>query len=119
MSVLETEEKLIRLLFAIKKRPLLYLACKSVWSLHDYYGGFIDAVVAFMPENRCGEIINEFGAFIVNKYPELEYMGLFYILDEVSGHDEAKAFDLFFEEFESFLTGKNIEIPNFDKRNSG
>lgn len=119
MSVPETEEKLIRRLFWIKKRPLLYLERRSIWNLADFYGGFIEAVMTFMPENQCGMIINEFGSFIVNKHPELDYMGLFQILDEVAGHDETKAFDLFFEEFESFLTEKGIEIPNFDKRSGG
>lgn len=119
MSVPETEEILIRLLFLIKKRPPLYLTCKSILSLSDFYGGFIEAVMAFMPEDRCGMIISEFGLFIRDKHPELDYMGLFHILYEVSEHDEAKAFDLFFEEFESFLTGKGIEIPNFDKKSGG
>ena len=119
MSVPETEEKLIRLLFLIKKRPPLYLTRRSILGLSDFYGGFIEAVMEFTPEDRCGMIISEFGLFIRDKHPELEFLDLFNILYEVSEYDEAKAFDLFFDEFESFLTGKNIKIPNFDKKSGG
>ncbi|MDE7229988.1 MAG: hypothetical protein K2N56_05860 [Oscillospiraceae bacterium] len=114
MSSEDIQKKLIKLLFAIKKRPLLYLTRRSILSLSDFYGGFCSALMAYMPNDR-GWIINEFGSFIRDKHPELEYLDLFNILYEVSDHDEAKAFDLFFEEFESFLTKEGIEIPCFDK----
>lgn len=115
MSALETQEKLIKLLFAIKKRPLLYLSRRSVFNLGDFIEGFVLAVER---EDQT-LIIKEFRKFIVDKHPQLEHRDTFNILYEVSGHDEAKAFDLFFEEFESFLTEKGIEIPNFDKRSGG
>lgn len=115
MSAEETKKKLIDLLFLIKRRQPLYLARRSVFNLGDFIEGFVLAVER---EDQT-LIIKEFGEFIVDKHPQLVNRDTFNILYEVSEHDEAKAFDLFFEEFESFLTEKGIEIPNFDNKSGG
>lgn len=101
------QTKLIKLLFLVKKRQPLYLSRKSIFNLGDFIEGFSLGVT----EENYTPIVKEFRSFVVKKHPQLEYLDTFNILFEVANHNEAQAFDLFFVEFEKFLTESGIEIP--------
>lgn len=110
---MDTQTKFIKLLFLVKKRQPLYLSRRSILNLGDFIEGFAFGIAK---EDHI-PIMKEFRSFIVKKQPQLEHLDTFNILYEVSGHDETKAFDVFFLEFESFLTGLGIEIPQFGNGN--
>lgn len=110
---MDTQTKLIYLLFLVKKRQPLYLSRRSIFNLGDFIEGFTCGIA----KEDHFQIMKEFRSFIVKKQPQLEHLDTFNILYEVSDYDETKAFDLFFVEFEIFLTELGIEIPQFDNGN--
>ena len=104
---MEINTKLIDLLFLVKKRQPLYLSRRSVFNLGDFIEGFLFGI----SKEEHTQIMKDFRLFVVKKYPQIERSDTFNILYETADRDEAKAFDLFFEEFESFLTEAGMEIP--------
>lgn len=108
-GAMDTQTEFIKLLFLVKKRQPLYLSRRSILNLGDFIEGFACGIAK---EDHI-PIMKEFRSFIVKKQPKLEHLDTFNILYEIADHDETKAFDLFFVEFESFLTGLGIEIPQF------
>ncbi len=83
---------------------------KSIFNLGDFIEGFSLGV----SKEDYTPIIKEFHSFIVKKYPKFECLDTFNILFEVADHDESKAFDLFFVDFEKFLTKQGIDIQHFN-----
>ena len=108
--------KLIQFLFEIKKRPFLYLEKKSLRQLSAIQIGFIFGynniceydIHEFYEKTKHGNIWTQFQQYLSEKYNicSMDDSELIYICKS-----DEKAFDLFFEELETFLKDKNIEIP--------
>lgn len=109
-------KKLIRFLFEIKKRPLLFLKEKSLkqiaWLQQGFIFGYNNAcdygLIEFHNRTKEGNLWADFQFYFSDKYKTSSVEHLEVIA--LCGSDE-KAFDLFFEELELFLKEQNVEIP--------
>ncbi|MBP3609162.1 MAG: hypothetical protein J6J42_02365 [Lachnospiraceae bacterium] len=109
-------DKLIRFAFGVKKRPLLFLQEKSLTQLTLLLQGFIYGynnkcaygLKGFHEATKSGNIWLEFQEYFHKKY---NTSSLYHVeVIELCGSEE-KAFDLFFEELEWYLTEHGVEIP--------
>ncbi len=108
--------KLIRFAFEVKKRPPLFLQEKSLKQLSLLLQGFIYGynnacdynLVEFYEATKDRNTWLDFQDFFCEKYKSRSIYHLEVI--ELCGSDE-KAFDLFFEELETYLKEHNIPIP--------
>lgn len=112
-------KRLIRFMFEIKKRPLLFLKVKSLkqiaWIQQGFIFGYNNAcdydLVEFHNKTKARNLWADFQFYFSEKYhtSSIEHLEVV----ELCGSEE-KAFDLFFEELETFLTERNVEIPNIE-----
>ena len=103
------EKDYLKLLFTIKKRTLLFLSSKSILNLGDFINGFWFGFE--YSDKKAKSIIIPFSSYVKRKYDVPETKNVYGCLLILSNSDEEKAFDLFFEELETFLKENNIEIP--------
>lgn len=111
--------KLIKFLFEIKQRPLLYLSEKSIRQLSFIQIGFIFGynnacnydLLTFYKKTKDGNTWTRFQKHLSDKYKinSLDDSELISFCNS-----DEKAFDLFFEELELFLKENEIEIPEVD-----
>jgi len=106
-------DKLIRIAFEIKKRPPLFLREKSLTKMLLMLQGFIYGYNEYddrLKEGRTKKenIWSDFQSYFGEKYKTTTVYHPEFI--EWCGSEE-KAFDLFFEELESYLKEHNVEIP--------
>lgn len=109
-------EKLIQFVFEVKKQPFLFLQKKSLMQLAVLTQGFICGynsacaygLKKFFEVTKCGNTWINFQNYFGEKYnTSFIYHSE---VTELCGSEE-KAFDLFFEELESYLKEHNVEIP--------
>ena len=109
-------EKLIRFAFEVKKQPLLYLREKSLRKLLLLLQGFVYGynnacaygLKKFYETTKDGNVWLDFHECFVEKYKISS--NAYVEVIEICGSDE-KAFDLLFEELESYLREHDMEIP--------
>ena len=99
-------EDTLNVLFKLKNRPVVYLGAKSITRLKIYTDGFSHGY----NYPGIGTAFPEFQERMEEKYKEIECISWATILLRQT-NDEAKAFDLFFEEFEEYLKENGVDIP--------
>ena len=104
---------LINLIYKIKRNPYLYLENKKNLSeLFYIMEGFSMAYIYENYERSLG-IIPGFDDWIHNKYNNKSTNSWKNVL-LINTKSEKEAFDLFFEDLETFLKEYNIDIPEVD-----
>lgn len=105
------EEKINRdlllMVFKIKKHPNAILERKSLTSLNNFINGFVWGY-------NYPHVFTAFPGFqnyISKKYSCKLVLSWVNILIIHANNNEEQTFDLFFEELETFLKDKNIEVP--------
>ncbi len=112
-------KKLIRFMFEIKKRPLLFLKEKSLkqlaWIQQGFIFGYNNAcdygLTEFHNRTKAGNLWADFQFYFSDKYKTSSVEHPEAVM--LCGSEEA-AFDLFFEELELFLKERSEEIPEIE-----
>ena len=106
---MDKPNNIIDLLFMIKKRPGAYIGNKSIVKMKSFIDGYCCALM-YESINYNLEIYYLFNEWLAVRY-NINSVVLWdtYLVEKTN--DEALAFDLFFEELETFLRDNNFEIP--------